>query len=55
MAHLGGFLSGFLLGMLLVPKLGSDRKLWVRRQWLAFGSLLLLVLLGARFIASFRG
>jgi rhomboid protease GluP len=52
MAHLGGFLSGMLLGTLLVPKLGSDRKLWIRRQWLAFGSVLLLVLLGARFIAS---
>jgi rhomboid protease GluP len=54
MAHLGGFLSGILLGMLLVPKLGSDRKLWMRRQWLAYGSVLLLVLLAARFIASFR-
>jgi rhomboid protease GluP len=54
MAHLGGFLSGMLLGTLLVPKLGSDRKLWIRRQWLAFGSGLLLVLLAARFIASFR-
>jgi membrane associated rhomboid family serine protease len=53
MAHLGGFLSGILLGVLLVPKLGSDRTLWMRRQWLAFGSVLLLILLGARFIASF--
>ena len=53
MAHLGGFLSGMLLGVLLVPKLGSDRTLWIRRQWVAFGSVLLLVLLGARFIASF--
>jgi rhomboid protease GluP len=53
MAHLGGFLTGLLLGFLLVPKLGSDRQLWIRRQWLAFGSVLLLVLLGARFVASF--
>jgi rhomboid protease GluP len=53
MAHLGGFLSGILLGMLLVPKLGADRKLWMRRQWLAFGSVLLIILLGARFLASF--
>jgi rhomboid protease GluP len=53
MAHLGGFLCGLLLGALLVPKPGSDRKLWIRRQWLAFGSVLLLVLLGAHFIASF--
>lgn len=53
MAHLGGFLCGLLLGVLLVPKLGADRKLWIRRQWLAYGGVLLLVLLGARFIASF--
>lgn len=52
MAHLGGFLSGMLLGVLLVPKLGTDRKLWIRRQWLAFGSVLLLVLLGAHFVAN---
>ena len=52
MAHLGGFLSGMLLGVLLVPKLGTDRQLWIRRQWLAFGSVLLLVLLGAHFIAN---
>ncbi len=53
MAHLGGFLSGLLLGVLLVPKLGADRTLWIRRQWLAYGSVLLLVLLGAHFVASF--
>jgi rhomboid protease GluP len=52
MAHLGGFLSGMLLGVLLVPKLGADRQLWIRRQWLAFGSGLLLVLLGAHFVAN---
>ena len=52
MAHLGGFLSGMLLGVLLVPKLGADRQLWIRRQWLAFGSVLLLVLLGAHFVAN---
>lgn len=53
MAHLGGFVSGLLLGVLLVPKLGSDRKLWIRRQWLAYGGVLLLVLLGAHFVSSF--
>lgn len=52
MAHLGGFLSGLALGLPLVPKLGADRPLWVRRQWLAFGGMLLVVLLGARFVAS---
>jgi rhomboid protease GluP len=54
MAHLGGFLSGLLLGVLLVPKLGVDRKLWIRRQWVAYGGVLLLVLLGAQFIANLR-
>jgi hypothetical protein len=29
-----------------------DRKLWIRRQWLAFGSVLLLVVLGAHFVAN---
>lgn len=53
MAHLGGFLSGLVLGVPLVPKLGADRQLWVRRQWLAFGTVLLLVVLGARFVSSF--
>jgi rhomboid protease GluP len=53
MAHLGGFLSGLVLGVPLVPKLGANRQLWVRRQWLGFGGLLLLVLLGAHFVSSF--
>jgi rhomboid protease GluP len=52
MAHLGGFLSGLVLGLLLVPKLGAERQLWMRRQWLAFGSMVLLVLLGAHFVAT---
>jgi rhomboid protease GluP len=53
MAHLGGFLSGLALGVPLVPKLGAERSLWLRRQWLAFGGVLLLALLGAHFISSF--
>jgi rhomboid protease GluP len=53
MAHLGGFLSGLLLGVLLLPKLGVERARWIRRQWLAYGSVLLLLLLGAHFVASF--
>ena len=52
MAHIGGFLCGLALGVPLVPKLGAERALWVRRQWLAFGGMLLLVLLAARFVAS---
>jgi membrane associated rhomboid family serine protease len=54
MAHIGGFLCGLALGVLLVPKLGAESGLWMRRQWLAFGGMLLLVLLGARFVASLR-
>lgn len=53
LAHLGGFFSGLLLGVLLVPKLGADRKLWIRRQWIAYSAVFLLLLLGARFLASF--
>lgn len=54
MAHLGGFLCGLALGVPLVPKLGAERGLWARRQWLGFGGMLLLVLLAARFVASLR-
>ena len=54
LAHVGGFLCGLALGVPLVPKIGAERGLWVRRQWLAYGGMLLLVLLAARFIATFR-
>ncbi len=53
MAHLGGFLSGVLLGFPLVPKLGSDRGRWIRQQWIAFGGALLVIVLAARFLSSF--
>jgi rhomboid protease GluP len=46
MAHLGGFLSGLALGVPLVPRIGSARLEFVRRQWIAFaGGGLLLALL----------
>ncbi len=54
MAHLGGFLSGLALGVPLVPRIGARRGTWIARQWIAYGGLLLLILLGARFIVSFR-
>jgi rhomboid protease GluP len=54
MAHLGGFLSGLALGLFLVPRVGSRRATYIRRQWIAYGGMLLAILLGARFIASFR-
>jgi rhomboid protease GluP len=47
MAHLGGFLSGLALGVPLVPRIGSVRGDFVRRQWIAFaGMSFLLALLG---------
>ena len=54
MAHLGGFVCGLMLGVPLVPRLGADRQLWMRRQWVAFGGMVLLLLLGARFVATLR-
>jgi rhomboid protease GluP len=47
MAHLGGFLSGLALGVPLVPRIGSPRAEFTRRQWIAFaGMVFLLALLG---------
>lgn len=54
MAHLGGFLSGLVLGLFLVPRVGSRRATYIKRQWVAYGGMLLAILLGARFIANFR-
>ena len=46
MAHLGGFLSGLALGVPMVPRIGSPRMEFVRRQWIAFaGGALFLALL----------
>jgi len=39
MAHLGGFLSGLALGVPLMPRIGSGRQEFIRRQWIAFGGL----------------
>jgi rhomboid protease GluP len=52
MAHLGGFFSGLAMGVVLVPKMGAERGLWIRRQWLAYGGLLLLLLLAGHFVAT---
>ena len=53
MAHLGGFLSGLAVGVPLVPKLGGMRLQSIRRQWLAFGGMTLLLLLFAFGVESF--
>lgn len=54
MAHLGGFLSGLALGVPLVPRIGARRSTFLTRQWLAFGGLILLILLAARFVSTLR-
>lgn len=53
MAHLGGFLSGLALGVPLVPKIGSRRADFTRRQWVAFGGMAFLLALMAYGIFSF--
>ncbi len=53
MAHLGGFLSGLALGVPLVPKIGSLRVDFNRRQWIAFGSMAFFLALVAYGLFSF--
>ncbi len=53
-AHLGGFLCGLALGVPLVPRIGAPKRMWITRQWVAYGGMLLLLLLGARFVSTFR-
>jgi rhomboid protease GluP len=47
MAHLGGFLSGLLVGVPLLPRIGAPRDKFLRRQWISFGAAILLLLLFA--------
>jgi rhomboid protease GluP len=54
MAHLGGFLSGLALGVPLVPRIGSAREDFTRRQWIAFGGMVFLLTLLAYGIYSFH-
>jgi rhomboid protease GluP len=54
MAHLGGFLSGLALGVPLVPRIGSARADFTRRQWLAFGGMAFFLALLAYGIFSFH-
>jgi rhomboid protease GluP len=53
MAHLGGFLSGLALGVPLVPRIGSARADFTRRQWIAFGGMAFLLTLVAYGIFTF--
>jgi len=53
MAHLGGFLSGFLIGIPLLPRIGAARDQFVRRQWLTFAAATLVLLLAAYWVNAF--
>ena len=55
MAHLGGFLSGFALGFLLVPRIGAQRSTFVRRRALAVTAMTFLLLLIAWGIRAYYG
>jgi rhomboid protease GluP len=54
MAHLGGFLSGLALGVPLVPRIGSARAEFTRRQWVAFAGMAFFLTLLAYGIYSFH-
>ncbi len=53
-AHLGGFLSGLALGPALVPRMTSGRQRYFARQKITFAVAGLVLLLIARWIATFR-
>ncbi len=47
MAHLGGFLSGIALGYPLLPRIGADRKDFLRRRAIAMGAMTFVLVLVA--------
>lgn len=47
MAHLGGFLSGILVGLPLLPRIGAPRTTFLRRRAIAFAVMAFLLLLFA--------
>ncbi len=47
MAHLGGFLSGILVGLPLLPRIGAQRSSFVRRRAISFAVMAFLLLLFA--------
>jgi rhomboid protease GluP len=53
MAHLGGFLSGLLLGILMIPRIGSERKHFLYRRRIAFAVVSVLLTLFAFYIDVF--
>ncbi len=55
MAHLGGFSSGILFAMPLVPRLGSPRRLFTARMRIAVGMLVGILVLFGFFLAQLPG
>lgn len=53
MAHLGGFLCGLALGVPLVPRIGAPQSQFLLRQRIAYGGMLLVLLVFAFGVASF--
>lgn len=54
MAHLGGFASGLLFAMPLVPRIGSSRKSFVTRLRAGIGMMVGLLVLFGFYIAQLR-
>lgn len=54
MAHLGGFSSGLLLGLPLLPRMVSGRTRYLQRQRVTFAGAALLLLLFAAFVRALR-
>lgn len=54
MAHLGGFSSGLLLGLPLLPRMVSGRRRYLQRQQLTFAGALGVLLLFAAFVRALR-
>jgi rhomboid protease GluP len=53
MAHLGGFLCGLALGVPLVPKIGAPKSQFFIRRRIAYGGMVMLLLIFAFGIVSF--
>jgi rhomboid protease GluP len=52
MAHLGGFGSGLLMAMPLVPRLGSPKETFVTRRYLSIGMMVAILVLFGFFLAQ---
>ncbi len=53
MAHLGGFLSGLLMGVLMIPRIGAPRQLFERRRHKAVWGMTFGLMLSVYWVQSF--